>query len=74
MRKLRMYVEEISNDGSEFELRFEIDGKLVDSKIEYCIDDCLFDSYEFFKKNCEENNFDSRFDRLSIELNYKMGR
>ena len=70
-RKLRMYCVEVSNDGSEFELRFEVDGELVDKKVEYCIDDVLSESYEFFRRNCEKYNFDSRFDTLSIELNYK---
>lgn len=73
MRKFRMYVVDISNDGSEFELRFEVDGKVVDKIIGYCIEDILIYSNDFFRVNCEENKFDSRFDSLSIELNYKMG-
>ena len=28
MRKFRFYMEEVSNDGSEFELRFEVNGKI----------------------------------------------
>ena len=72
MRKFRMYFVDVSNDDSEFELRFEYNGEVVDRKIEYCVDDILFESYEFFKKNCKEVGFDSRFDSLSIELNYKM--
>ena len=72
-RKFRMYFVEVSNDGSEFELRFECNGEVIDKKVEYSVDDILFVSYEFFKKNCEEVGFDSRFDSLSIELNYKMG-
>ena len=73
MRKFRMYFVDVSNDDSEFELRFECNGEVVDRKTEYCVDDILFESYEFFKKNCKEVGFDSRFDSLSIELNYKMG-
>ena len=73
MRKFRMYFVDVSNDDSEFELRFEYNGEVVDRKIEYCVDDILFESYEFFKKNCKEFGFDSRIDSLSIELNYKMG-
>lgn len=71
-RKFRMYFVDVSNDGSEFELRFECNGEVIDKKVEYSVDDILFVSYEFFKKNCEEVGFDSRFDSLSIELNYKM--
>ena len=74
MRKFRIYFVDISEDGSEFELRFEYNGEVVDRKIEYCVDDILFESYNFFKNNCEKYGFDSRFDRLSIELNYEMGK
>jgi hypothetical protein len=68
-----MYFVEVSNDGSEFELRFECNGEVIDKQVEYSVDDILIVSYEFFNKNCDEVGFDSRFDSLSIELNYKMG-
>ena len=73
MRKFRMYFVDVSNDCSEFELRFEFNGEVVDKKIEYSVDDILFESYNFFYRNCEKYGFDSRFDRLDIELNYRMG-
>ena len=73
MRKFRMYFEDVSNDSSEFELRFECNGDVVNRKIEYSVDDILFESYNFFKDSCERYGFDSRFDILSIELNYKIG-
>lgn len=73
MRKFRMYFVDISNDGSEFELRFECNGEVVDRRVEYSVEDILFESYKFFRRNCEKFGFDSRFDSLSIELNYKMG-
>jgi hypothetical protein len=73
MRKFKMYVEEVSNDGSEFELVFKIDDKIVDLKTEYCIEDCLIDSYEFFRKNCEKYNFDSRNDGIEVDLKFRMG-
>ena len=72
-RSFRMYVEEVSNDGSEFELRFEIDGEVVDKITGNCMEDIIIYSYDFFRKNCEENNFDSRFDRLRVSLNFEMG-
>jgi hypothetical protein len=71
MRNLKMYCVEISNDGSEFELRFEINGEIVEGLMEYSFNDVLIDSYSFFKKNCEKYNFDSRFDKLEIDINYK---
>lgn len=73
MREFRMYFVDISNDGSEFELRFECNGEVVNKRVEYSVEDILFESYKFFRVNCEEFGFDSRFDSLSIELNYKMG-
>lgn len=71
-RNLRMYIEEVSNDGSEFQLIFKVDDRVVDIKTEYCIEDCLFDSYEFFRKNCEKYDFDSRFDKLEVDLSFRM--
>ena len=67
-RKLRMYCVEVSDDGSEFELRFEVDGELVDKKVGYCIDDILYLSYEFFSKNCEKYNFDLHNHRRNRRL------
>ena len=67
-----MYVEDVSIDGSEFQLVFKIDERVVDVKTEYCIEDCLIDSEEFFRKNCEKYNFDSRFDNLKVNLNFEM--
>ena len=69
-RKLRMYCVEVSDDGSEFELRFEIDGEVVDKITGYCIEDILIYSPTVLTFNCEKYNFDSRFDTLSVELNY----
>lgn len=68
-----MYVEEVGNDGSEFQLIFKIDDKIKDLKTEYCIEDCLDESSEFLKKICKKYNFDSRFDKLEVNLNFQMG-
>lgn len=70
-RKLKMYCVDVSDEGSEFELRFEVNGKIVDRKVEYCMDDVLYDSYEFFKNNCDRVNFDGRFDEFEINISYK---
>ena len=72
-RSFRMYVEEVSNDGSEFQLVFKIDDRIVDVKTEYSIEDCMIGSEQFFRKNCEKYNFDSRFDRLKVSLDFEMG-
>jgi hypothetical protein len=66
-------MEEVSNDGSEFELVFEIDGKVKDIRIEYSVEDCLIESYDFFYKNCEKYLFDGRVDSLDYKLNFQLG-
>lgn len=71
-RKFRMYVVEVSNDGSEFELVFEIDGKVVDRKTGYCIEDCLYYSHDFFWNNCENNKFNGMKDTLEVDLKFRM--
>lgn len=71
MRKFKMSCVDVSKDGSEFELRFELDGNIVDKKTEYSFDDALIDSYEFFKANCEAHNIDTRFDKLEVEIKHK---
>lgn len=73
MRKFRFYMEEVSNDGSEFQLVFEIDGKVKDIKTEYSVEDCLIDSYDFFHKNCEKYEFDGRIDGLDFKLDFQLG-
>lgn len=73
MRKFNFYMEEVSNDGSEFELVFEIDGKVKDIKIECSVEDCLIDSYEFFRENCKKYEFDGRCDGLEYNLNFRLG-
>lgn len=72
-RKFKIYVEEVGNDGSEFQLIFKIDDKIKDIKTEYSIEDCLIESYDFFRKNCDKYNFDSRSDKLEINLDFQMG-
>jgi hypothetical protein len=66
-------MEDVSNDGSEFELIFEIDGKVKDIKTEYSVEDCLINSYDFFYKNCEKYLFDGRCDRLEVDLKFSLG-
>ena len=68
-RVIKMYCVDVSNDESEFELRFEVGGKVVDKEVVYSFDDVLYISYEFFKKNCEKYNFDGRFDTLEVSIN-----
>lgn len=73
MRKFKFYMVEVGNDGSEFQLVFELDGKIKDIKTEYCVEECLLDSGDFFTKNCEKYLFDTRIDSLDFNLNFKLG-
>lgn len=73
MRKFKFYIEEVSDDGSEFELVFELDGRVKAVKTEYSVEDCLIDSYEFFHVNCEKYWFDGRCDSLEYNLNFQLG-
>jgi hypothetical protein len=52
---------------------FEVDREIVDSYDSDCIDNILIESYEMFNRNCEKFGFDSRFDRLEIDMKYEMG-
>lgn len=72
-RKFRFYMREVSNDESEFQLVFEIDGKVKNIKTEYSVENCLIDSFDFFHENCEKYLFDGRFDSLDYKLNFQLG-
>ena len=72
MRKFRMFIEVKGKWNDEISLVFEIDGKEVSRFTEDCIENILIDSCDFFSQNCNENNFDSRYDSLEVNMNYKM--
>ena len=78
MRKFKMWCERgIDKNGCIDEymvsIFFEVDGEIVDSYDSDCIDNILIESYEMFHRNCEKFMFDSRFDRLEIDMKYDMG-
>ena len=67
-QKCRMYCYDISCDGSEFELRFEINGEIKETKVEYCFEDILYSSSSFLSDCCEKYQVDTRYDTLVVEL------
>lgn len=69
-RDFKLYCKEIGNDGSEFELIFEINGKVVDKQTEFSFQDILIESENFLVRNCEKYYYDSRFDSFEVSLNY----
>lgn len=71
-RNFKIYCKDVSDEGSEFELRFVVDGQIVSTQTTYSFDDVLIISYDFFRENCEKYEYDSRFDELSVDLSYKL--
>lgn len=66
-REFKIYCKEVSDDGSEFKLVLEIDGKVEKEKCElWSFDDVLSVCYNFFKSSLEEYNFDGRFDNYEM--------
>lgn len=70
-REFKCYCVDVSGDGSEFELVFEMNGKVVDKEVYYCMDDVLSSAYDMYRRNCEKYSFDSRFDKLVINISYR---
>jgi hypothetical protein len=70
-RVFKIYCEEVSDDGSEFKLVFEVDGKVEKEQLGlYSFDDVLIVSYSFFTENLTEYKFDGRFDRYEVKIEY----
>lgn len=72
-KKCKLYCVEVSDDGSEFELRFEIDGEIVKRKIEYSFDDILISSCDFLHDCYEGFGLDARWDVIDVELTHRYG-
>jgi hypothetical protein len=66
--KLVIYCEDVSKDKSEFELRCEKDGEIVERKIEYSFEDVMIDCYDFFRMVCDKYYPDTRHDILEVKL------
>ena len=66
-----MYCIDVSDDASGFELRFELNGKILEKTTEYSFEDILIESYNFFHKNCEKYQFDGRLDELVVEITHQ---
>ena len=78
MRKLKMWCERGVDkygcvDEDMVSIFFMVDEDIVDRYESDCIDNILIESYEMFYRNCEKFMFDSRFDRLEIDMKYEMG-
>lgn len=67
--KYVIYCEDVSNDKSEFELRCERDGEIVERKDGYyCFEDVMIDCYDFFRMVCDKYLPDTRCDILEVKL------
>lgn len=71
-RKFRIYCIEVGNDGSEFKLVFEVNGKVEYEEVWYSLDDILLSVGKFYSKCLNEWMYDSRNDSLDVSINYRM--
>lgn len=47
-------------------------GEIID-EYEDCFENIMISCYEFLRKNLEKYNFDSIFDRLEVNINFRVG-
>lgn len=66
--KYVIYCVDVSNDKSEFELRCEKDGEIIERKVEYSFADVMIECYSFFRMIVEKYSPDTRFDILEVKL------
>lgn len=76
MKNFKMFCDKGVNELGEIDeemigLFFSINNEIVDSCCEDCIGDILIESYKMLKRNCDKYGYDSRFDKLEIDLKYK---
>ena len=71
-REFRIYCVEVGNDGSEFKLVFEVDGRVEYEESWGSMDDILLRVGEFYKKCLGEWEYDSRCDSLDVNIRYRM--
>lgn len=70
-RVFKIYCKEVSTDGSEFKLVFEVDGKVEKEQLGlYSFDDVLIEAYKFFNDNLMDYKFDGRFDRYEVKIEH----
>ena len=60
-----------NEDGSQFELRCERDGVIVERQTENCFEDVMINCFSFFNRVCEKYWPDTRVDTLFVNLNYQ---
>jgi hypothetical protein len=71
-RKIKIEVEELNGDGSEFELVCVIDELIVErSEVSYCFEDVVDLFGDFFRMVSDKYNFDFMNDKIEIGLDWK---
>lgn len=69
-RDFRLYCVDVDGDGSEFNLVFEMNCDIVESKESlWSFDDVLLEVHSFYNSCCNKYNYDSRFDTLEVSIN-----
>ncbi len=69
MRNIEIFCKDISGDESEYSLICTLNGEVVKEKREiYSFDDVLIMCYDFYYEVCESLVYDSRFDKLIVNI------
>ena len=59
-------------EGGIGKLVFMLNCEVIE-EYEDCFENCMIDCYEFLRKFLEKYEFDSRFDRLKVDINFEVG-
>jgi hypothetical protein len=76
VRKIKIEVEELNGDGSEFELVCIVDELIVERSgknygVSYCFEDVVDLFGDFFRMVSDKYNFDFMNDKIEIKLDWK---
>jgi hypothetical protein len=67
-RKQKMYC--VETPGGEYELVYEINGKVVDRQFSGSFENVMLDCYDFFRRNSEKYELESRVNTLEVKLEH----
>ena len=64
----KMYCEE--THGGEYDLVYEVNGKVVDRRFVGSFENVMLECYDFFKRNSEKYGLESRVNTLVVKLDH----
>ena len=71
-RKFIIEVVDIDGDKSEYWLVGSLNGEVIRKKVEYCLEDCLIDLYDFQGSIFDDYGVDCRFDSFRIIIDEEL--